>query len=220
MKPNAEQATDPTDATSDRNQRMGKFEPYRLSGLWHVHTDVTDGKHDPDALFTFATENRFPLIGFVEHVRRSPTYDFHAFYDRIHERAGDYDIACAVGCEAKVLDESGTLDVSSDVATRADVVYVAYHGTQFDRDGYLESVRGMLSNPIVDVWAHPFAYPARKALSLTADDRRSILEYAGDNEVALEYTLHQKYASSRQFAPELSTYWDVIGYDLHDLSNW
>lgn len=193
-----------------------EYEPYLLSGLWHVHTDVTDGANGVDELLSFAADRQFPLIGFAEHVRRSPTYDFMAFYESVNEQAEAYDLECVVGCEAKVLNAAGDLDVSSAVADRADLVYAAYHGTPFDEETYVESVRAMLANPIVDVWAHPFAYAVREGFSLSRGTVETLLERAATENVLVEYSLRHE-----TLPPADSVeYVDVVGYDLHDLERW
>ncbi len=188
------------------------------SGLWHVHTDVTDGEHGPETLLAAAEQANFPAIGFAEHVRREPTYDFVTFADRIERLARDYDLDCVVGCEATVLDTEGRLDASEAVLDRADVVYAAYHGRSFSRQAYLESVIGMLENPAVDVWAHPFDYAVRREFALTDDERDRILDTLREAGVYFELNMRRP----TRVVPRslLGTVPTIPGYDLHALSNW
>ena len=192
--------------------------PFPLSGLWHVHTDRTDGCHSPERLVAFADEARFPLIGFTEHVRRELTYDFADLAARARGAAADRDVECLVGIEAKVLDTDGTLDVDPDTLDRADVVYAAYHGTPFSRSAYVESVHGMLSNPAVDVWAHPFRYPDREGFDLAADTRESILAAVADHDVRFELNLRRP--TTRVGHADLAGVPKIVGYDLHDIDRW
>lgn len=197
---------------------MNAYGPFLASGLWHVHTEVTDGEHDAATLLEAAERAGFPLVGFAEHVRQEPTYDFEAFADRIDDLAGDYDLEVVVGCEAKVLDTDGTLDASDAILDRADVVYAAYHGTPFTRAEYVESVHAMLDDPVVDVWAHPFDYPAREGFSLSDRQRREVFDRLEDRDVRFELNL-------RRPAPDLSrsriaALLTIVGYDLHDLGAW
>ncbi|MXV63355.1 PHP domain-containing protein [Natronorubrum sp. JWXQ-INN-674] len=193
-----------------------EYEEYLLSGLWHVHTDVTDGANGIDELLSFAADQNFPLIGFTEHVRESPTYDFGAFYESVTERAAAYELECVVGCEAKVLNTAGELDVSAEIADRADLVYAAYHGTPFEKDAYVESVHSMLQNPIVDVWAHPFAYAARAEFTLSQDAIDEILERAAAEDVLVEHSLRHE---SVLPADRIECI-DIVGYDLHSIDRW
>ncbi len=194
------------------------YNEYLRSGLWHVHTNVTDGQNTVGELLTFATENRFPLIGFVEHIRCQPTYDFADFYESVTDRAAEYDIKCAVGCEAKVVNAAGEIDVSSEDRQRADLVYAAFHGTEFDRSTYLESVYAVLENPDVDVWAHPFAYAQRKGFGISPSTVTEVFECAEKNDVLVEYNL--KYDLSPALSRRCREYAGIIGYDLHDVDNW
>lgn len=203
---------------SSSSKNWKTYETYLMSGLWHVHTEITDGKNSVRELFEFATENEFPFIGFVEHIRKDPTYDFATFTERVHARAREYDIDCAVGCEAKVMSEDGELDVSEEDVRRADVVYAAYHGTPFGRSEYLESAYAMLENPIVDVWAHPFAYPHREGLGIPLDTVTDVLEYAEKKDVLVEYNL--RYDLPPPVAKRCRAHGGIIGYDLHDVDRW
>lgn len=199
-------------------KRWKRFEEYLLSGLWHVHTEVTDGRNDVETVVEFAVDNRFPMIGFVEHIRRSPSYDFEEFYRSAKRSAREYDIECAVGCEAKVTNGVGEIDVSDADLDRSDVVYAAYHGTPFSRTEYVESLYATLSNPDVDVWAHPFSYAFRKGFEIPDREVESVLECAVSNEVLVEYNLNHEIDPST--ARAVRERCGVIGYDLHDIDRW
>lgn len=196
----------------------GAYEPYRLSGLWHVHTDVTDGANSPREILEFAAENNFPLVGFTEHLRADPTYDFATFYDRTKELSEGFDLECVVGCEVKVLNEDGELDATEADLARADVVYAAYHGTPFEKPAYVESVYAMLERPVVDVWAHPFTYATREGFDLEDRQIRRILEHATDHDVLVEQNL--RYDLPEGVSTPLREYRGIVGYDIHDLENW
>jgi len=197
-------------------RRLG---PYLHSGLWHVHTDRTDGAHSVAELVAFAADRGFPFLGVVEHVRRDLTYDFDALRREVRERASDRGLEWAVGCEAKVLDDDGTLDVAAGTRASADVVYAAYHGGSFDRDEYVESVHAMLANPAVDVWAHPFDYARRAGFDLDPAARAAILESIRENDVRFEVNLRRPttVATLRDGLADLPT---VVGYDLHEIDRW
>lgn len=200
-------------------KRWRRYEGTLLSGLWHVHTELTDGTDSAAALVEFAGDNGFPLLGITEHVRRDPTYDFDALYEAAKRAASDEDLRCVVGCEAKVLDSDGTLDVSEGVLERADIVYAAYHGVPFSRDEYVASIHAMLANPDVDVWAHPWSYAGDKGYAISADERAEIHREMRENDVLFELNLQRR---PMGFDPrrELRDVRPIIGYDLHDAGQW
>lgn len=199
--------------------RLRRFGPAVHSGLWHVHTDRTDGANSVAELVAFAAEREFPLLGVVEHVRRDLTYDFDALVRDVRRHASANDIEHAVGCEAKVLDVDGTLDVDEATRDSADVVYAAYHGTPFSRDEYVESVRAMLANPDVDVWAHPFAYAQREGFDLGPDERAAVLDAVRTNDVFFELNLRRP-TTAVSLRDELADVPTVVGHDLHDVERW
>ena len=199
--------------------RLHEYHAYRLSGLWHVHTNYTDGANTPEEIVDFAVENHFPLVGFVEHVREDLTYDFEEFRARAFAAAADRPIECVVGCEAKVLDVDGTLDVSADVLEHADVVYAAYHGTPFSQAEYVESVLATLENPAVDVWAHPFTYPTAAGFTIPESDVDRILETLVETNVHFERNLSRPPTALSRPLRSVSVP-TIVGYDLHDLDTW
>jgi histidinol phosphatase-like PHP family hydrolase len=193
------------------------YERYLTSGLWHVHTERTDGTDRVDSLVSFARSAGFPLLGIVEHVREELTYDFDALYEEA-KRAAPADLQCVVGCEAKVLDVDGTLDCPPAVEDRADVVYAAYHGTPFSKEEYVESIRATLRNPTVDVWAHPFAYAARQGFTIDAETCSDLAEEAAANDVLIELNLSRPNALVDRLVTDETR--RIVGYDLHDVDSW
>lgn len=199
--------------------RWARYEPFLLTGLWHVHTDRTDGANTVPELVAFAAEHGFPLIAITEHVRRDLDYDFDALYAEAKARADERALTCLVGCETKVLDESGTLDASPATLDRADIVYAAYHGTPFSNEAYLESIPAMLANPAVDVWAHPFDYLDRRGYTVTADQLDGVLDAIRTNEVLFELNLRRPLPRVVRWR-DLRHLRKIIGHDLHDIAQW
>lgn len=198
---------------------LDRYEPYLLSGLWHVHTARTDGEHTVEELVGFATAAEFPLLGIVEHVREELTYDFESLVSAATAAAAETDLTCVVGCEAKVLDTAGRLDASDETLAQSDVVYAAYHGTTFTRREYLESVHAMLSNPVVDVWAHPWAYARKRGFDIGAAERAAVYATLEDHGVRFEMNLRRPPTPTADPA-ELRDLPRIVGYDLHSLAAW
>lgn len=199
------------------DKRWPAYERHLLSGLWHVHTDRTDGHDDVETLVDFAVRNAFPLLGVVEHVRERIDYDFEALAEAV-DRAAPPELRCVVGCEAKVLDTDGSLDYSPEIRERADVVYAAYHGTAFSPSEYERSVRATLRNPAVDVWAHPFSYPRRRGFEVDRDTRAAFGRLAAENDVLVELNLGRPHPWVEDLTAAGAR--RIVGYDLHDTDAW
>lgn len=198
--------------------KRGEVEKYLLSGLWHVHTEVTDGTNSPREILAFAERRGFPLVAFTEHVRADPTYDFDAFYNRIHELAEQFDVECLIGCEAKVLDEDGTLDASPAILEQSDVVLGAFHGGEFTESEYLAAASAMVTKETVDIWAHPLNYPVRKELQIPLEDAKGICSLMRTHDTLFEINISRP--PSYHLVQEFGGGEKVIGYDLHDIENW
>ena len=103
-------------------KRWHKYEYYLLKGDWHVHTNYTDGKNTVFEYCKQAEENGLELIAFTEHVRKKLDYDFDDFVAEVYSAKDKFDLEILAGCEAKVLDSEGTLDVSDDILKECEIV--------------------------------------------------------------------------------------------------
>jgi histidinol phosphatase-like PHP family hydrolase len=112
---------------------------------YHIHTKITDGKATPKDIIKIAKSLNVKTIAFTEHISKNPTYDWFAFRKEINKLNKD-GIKVLVGVEAKVLNASGDLNVSSEILEAADIVLGACHG-----EGNIEWL--LKSN--CDVIAHP-----------------------------------------------------------------
>lgn len=168
-----------------------KHEKYLLSGEWHIHTNYTDGKNSVNEYCKRAARLGLPLIAFTEHVRKVLTYNFHDLVKEIEKSKESYpELTILTGCEAKVL-ENGDIDVSSDVIQECDIVLMAFHSFPDDKAKYLNALMKALTNPIVDIWAHPGLLPSCKGNQLTDEEVTEVLNLARDNEVLIE--INRKY---------------------------
>ena len=112
---------------------------------YHIHTKATDGKADPAEIMKLARQLKIGTIAFTEHISKNPTYNWFKLRDKI--RSLDCgSVKVLVGVEAKVLNQSGELDVSDDVFASADLVLGACHS--------LGSVEWLLQSKC-DIIAHP-----------------------------------------------------------------
>jgi len=168
-----------------------KYERYLMEGEWHVHTSHTDGENCVDDYCRKALALGIPLIAFTEHVRRTLTYNFQDLLEEVEIARKKYGkLIILTGCEAKVL-ENGDLDVSIDVAEKCDVVLMAFHSFPNNKAKYINALRRALTDPGVDIWAHPGLQPLQNNFQLTDKEITNVLESASHNDVLIE--INRKY---------------------------
>lgn len=168
-------------------KKWKKYEPYFLSGDWHVHTNYTDGKNTVFEYCEQAQKNGLELIAFTEHVRKELDYDFDDFVSDVFSAKDRFDLEVLAGCEAKVLDIDGNLDASEEVLRTCEIVLGAFH--RFDppqKVSYITALLNMITNPYVDIWAHPTQFGIRNKISLNEDDLYKIATSCFINDVLIE----------------------------------
>lgn len=93
--------------------------------LFHVHTALTDG--DLSSLEYLYAARKYQLeIGFLEHIRKNPTYDPAEFIQGVRRGAARLNVSACVGFEVNVSDTGLNLPV--EAAQRADMLGLAVHG--------------------------------------------------------------------------------------------
>ncbi|MFH1445485.1 MAG: PHP domain-containing protein [Nanoarchaeota archaeon] len=209
---------------------MKKWERYKEhleTGLWHVHTNYTDGKNSVFEFCQKAQDKGFSSIAFTEHVRKELTYNFDNFLADISKARDKFDIKIIAGCEAGVLDEKGTLDISEEVLKKCEVVFAAFHRPIQTHADYLKAVMNMLQNPNVDAWAHPHFIPAKimptgfmipsDTMHLSVDELKSIMALAAKNNVLIENSV--RYQTPEDFIAVAKLQGATIfkGYDAHNV---
>ncbi|MEM2175124.1 MAG: PHP domain-containing protein [Candidatus Micrarchaeia archaeon] len=144
--------------------RLEEYKHLLLKGDWHVHSNYVDGKSNISQLVRIAKKNNLKAIVIVEHVRKKMDYNFDLFLEEVNKFKNKYDIEIFSGVEAKVIDEKGNLDLPQKIWKDVDVVLAAFHSFKFPSSNfernfkkYEKSLRGMLKNKKVNIWAHPFS---------------------------------------------------------------
>lgn len=159
---------------------------FRGRYIFHIHTRYTDGKLDVRDYFEFAKARGAERLLFLEHIRRTPTYDVARYLGEVRENAERYGIATRVGFEAKHLPE-GRLDISDEHLAAADLIGVAEHGyppeATFEmwRDSFLSLLDALspLTSEKPFVWVHPGLWlKKRKALEQKRSDYIELLRTA------------------------------------------
>ena len=167
-----------------------------------MHTNYVDGANSVDEYCKRAVKLRIPLIVFTEHVRKKLTYRYHDLVEEILTARENYpELIILTGCEAKVL-EDGSLDVSADILRESEIVLMAFHSFPADKEKYVEALKKALSNPRVDIWAHPGLFLRTKNICLSDEEVGEIFSIASQKKVLIE--LNKKYCLPPKG-------WEVIG---------
>lgn len=161
-------------------------------GDWHIHTNYTDAVMSVAEAVGVARDLGLGFMVFSEHVRRKTTYDYSALCLEIESAARSSFISILPGAEAKILDESGSLDIDNEVLKRCRLLSMAFHTSEKLTAGYVyKAVKGAVSNWPVDIWAHP----ANVLCGLYESEAIGILNMASAHGVAIEMNL--KYSPER-----------------------
>lgn len=176
-------------------KKWEKHSKYLETGDWHCHTRYTDGRNTVIEMCRQAQKNGLELIAFTEHVRKSLSYDFDMLVKDVESARKKYpNLKILVGCETKVLDAKGNLDVSPGTLKKCDVVLGTFHSFPSLNKRELESaLRNMLKNPQVDIWAHPITF-FRKC-PLCKKDVHEIIKLCIKNRVLIENNIKARYRS-------------------------
>ena len=176
-----------------------KYREYLGTGDFHVHTDFTEGSSSVSELCEQAVMNNLRLICFTEHVRRTLSYSYDELLAEI-ERARERFPRLVVlpGCEAKVLDTEGSLDVSQDVLDKAEIVVASFHSFHYARkEDFLSAIHGMIRHPRVDIWGHPATF--LRNVDLSGAETREIIEACVRSRVLIEDSLARPYRTHMDF---------------------
>jgi len=188
-------------------KKWQKYSQYLDTGDWHSHTKYTDGRNTVMEMCCQAEKNRLELIAFTEHVRRKLSYDFDKLVkDARNARKKFPKLKILVGCEAKVLDPKGSLDVSQETLRKCDIVLATFHSFPSLNEGdksrlpstsdkrELESaLKNMLKNPAVDIWTHPITFFQK--CPLCEKDVYEIIRMCIKNNVLVENNIRPRYRS-------------------------
>ena len=135
---------------------------------FHVHTSWTDGRDTAAAMYQRACQLGLKAILFSEHARVSSESWFVSFADEILAFPAE-PCQALVGVESRILDETGALDLSPEVAARCHLVVASVHrlpgmenfsqSDLSDSDVLEKEYRlslAALGNEDADILGHPF----------------------------------------------------------------
>ena len=171
-------------------KRFWEAEERLLPGDWHIHTSYTDGNDTVDAYCRRAVSQGLKLLAFTEHVRRNLSYSYPDLLSDITRARKKFNLKLLAGCEAKVLDTYGALDVAEDVIKQCDIVTAVFHSfAKADKTSYLKALKAMLTNPYVHIWGHPMLFARLNNIYLEEAEMDSIIELCIENQILIERNL-------------------------------
>ena len=186
---------------------------------WHIHTFYTDGKNSVSEIVKEAKLKSLHSIAITEHVRKELTYDFNLLMNQIKLSEKKYNITVFVGCEAKVIDNSGNLDVSQETLQKCDLVLGAFHQFPNNKIKYFNAILAMLGNPIVNIWAHPLRFAHLNNIIFSDSELLCIFKAVKENNVI--YEINSVFPPTDRQVRLINSY--KIGYcfgsDSHDKTN-
>ncbi len=201
--------------------RLNKFQKYFLNGEWHVHTNYTDGKNSVEEYCAAAVKKGIPLIAFTEHVRKELDYDFDKFVMDIKEARKKYpDLIILVGCETKVLDIEGNLDVSDNILDKCNIVLGDFHSFPCsDKKSYLTALKNMLKKGKIDVWAHPMLFAKKNNFNLSKREFKGLIDLCIKNGIVIEKNRRYKLPGKNfmRIVEETNATF-INGGDIHSIS--
>lgn len=192
-----------------------KWNGYLFNGIWHVHTNYTDGENSISEYCDVATEIGAKLICFTEHVALDLSYNFKNYLSCINKARSKYGIIILGGVEVKIL--GNHLNAEKNVLEKADIIFGAIHGDIESTKEYLRKVEQLLKHDI-DVWAHP-TLPL-KINNLKIDKKEidrtvSLLKKKGITvEINVKYNVPDAYFISRCLKENVPC---LIGLDAHSV---
>lgn len=221
-----------------KSKKNGSFSQFRnltsksLDCDLHVHTIVTDGKASIEEIIRRAEEIGLRKIAFTEHVRADSEW-FFKFADEVRKLGRRTKVIVLVGCEARILDTEGTLDITDAIRRECDLVLGSVHRFPDRAGGCLsfsevpvrdfariefELALGFVRQGHGDVLAHPGGMSIKFGYGFPNDFLRQLMREACVRGIAIE--MNSSYISN------LSDYCSIafeenplisIGSDVHGI---
>lgn len=167
-----------------------------IKGDLHVHSNWSDGRNAIEEMAEAAKRCGYGYIAITDHSRSTGIggvlsekrlMEQLREIEKINEKLDDFRILSGIECNIKA---NASLDYSSDVLQRLDVVVAAIHsGFGEDRKTMTKRIVSALENEHVDILAHPTG----RLLGIRDEyevDMEKVLQTARDNNKILEINAH------------------------------
>lgn len=213
--------------------RFNQLNSKLLNVEYQVHTNQTDGEASIAQILAAASSKQLAALAFTEHVRKDTEW-FPDFADQVRQESAHYpNMDVFVGCEAKVLNVKGSLDVTESILSNCDIVLGSVHsfpaqllnGVSLDSlspahfaEIELELSLGLLDYAPIDVLAHPGGMYARKFGTYPEKLYKKLLQTSLKRGIAIE--VNSSYLKAIKpfliLCAEINP-WVSIGSDAHKL---
>ncbi|MCK4594446.1 hypothetical protein KAU45_08080, partial [bacterium] len=175
-----------------RGELPDLIENQDIRGVFHVHTEASDGAQSLEGVVRLGEELGYSYIGISEH-SRSAFYAGGLTVDDIYEQAeriveiNERGSPCRLlhGIESDILAD-GSLDYPDEALEGLDFVIASVHsGLRMPRDKATERILAAIKNPMTSILGHPTGrlLLAREGYEL---DWNRVLEALVEHRVALE----------------------------------
>jgi putative hydrolase len=212
--------------------RMSELTPASANRDFHMHTRYTDGKAEVAQMLRRAEETGLSEVAFTEHVRRDSSW-FVRFAAEVRAAASGSAVRVWVGCESRILDEDGNLDINDEIRDLCDIVLASVHRfpgpdgaprafSQVPKHEFAGIERalslGFLRRGGADVLAHPGGMSLRYGEGFPEEYFTELAEAAKAAGIAIE--LNSSY--TKDLAPVIRAYRKVdplvsVASDAHDV---
>lgn len=196
---------------SEKNGSFSQFRNLTSKSLdcdLHIHTMATDGKASVEEVIARAEEIGLRRIAFTEHVRADSEW-FFKFADEVRKFGRRTKVTVLVGCEARILDTEGNLDITDTIRRECDLVLGSVHRFPDRAGGFLsfsevpvrdfaqiefELALGFVRHGHGDVLAHPGGMSMKFGYGFPNGFLRQLMREACASEIAIE--LNSSYISN------------------------
>lgn len=193
-------------------KRFNDLRPEDINFDFHIHTNQTDGTSTPEEIIEKGIDLKLKAIAFTEHVNKNSDW-FYGFRKRIDALKKNKNIKIFFGIEAKALDFNGTLDATSDMINKSDIVIGVVHRYPDGKGNLIPLNRiknlgqdkasktefriasGLLENKNIDVLGHPFGVYSKFFNKLPEDYFRRLIANSLKKRIAIE--INTKYILER-----------------------
>lgn len=190
-------------------------------GDYHMHSDYVDGRNTISEMCARAVQNGLKTIAITEHVRRKLTYSFDDYVEEIKRAREKSEIEILIGCETKIMDVEGNIDITDNIVRKCDIVLISFHGfPEVTMSEYISTIeKAFGKNEFARIWAHPFLLARKQSLILEETNYHEIISILKNHNVV--YERNMKYDLPPQRFNEMADRYNldyIIGSDSHDIS--
>jgi len=180
--------------------RFNELNHERINQDNHMHTNWTDGTCSVKEMICAAEEKNLSSIAFTEHICKDSDYYLN-FFKEVDELRKKSSLEILIGVEAKVINESGDIDISSENYDLAEIVLGSVHklfkegeslharngGKDFVVENEYCLTLAMIERNKIDVLAHPFGMSIRFYQTFHDNYVRQIIEKIAATDIAFEF---------------------------------